>query len=83
MDELTQVLREQNRLLQRIAVALESQAETQDDILDILHEAAERDRARNGERPTEDDTPATEEEYDSRLVRRTTTVEVFEDDIKY
>lgn len=83
MDELANALRIQNNLLQRIAVALEAQAETQDEILDLLHEAEERERRLDGEVATENDAPDTEEEFDSRLVRRTTTVEVFEDDVQY
>jgi len=83
MEELAKVLREQNNLLQRIAVALEAQAQMQDDICDLLHEAAERERIRDGEVPTENDAPDNEEEFDTRLVRRTTTVEVYEDDVQY
>jgi hypothetical protein len=83
MEELAKVLREQNNLLQRIAVALEAQAKTQDEILDLLHEAEERERRLDGEVATENDAPDNEEEFDSRLVRRTTTVEVFEDDVQY
>ena len=83
MDELANALRIQNNLLQRIAVALEAQAKTQDEILDLLHEAEERERRLDGEVATENDAPDTEEEFDSRLVRCTTTVEVFEDDVQY